>query len=517
MKRTTALACVLLVLWVGGGVAMAGALEDLWVINVGKSSAAERTLAVTLQGLVSKDREFRQGIWVAGGGMYALVLEELRAEGTKIHKVDSAWKLLARFRDRVKGVVVYKLGTDSLNVATSLCGPKRAVAVDESILGKARAQGLSVLLDVRGYDEARAYEEFKNLFARGVLVEQAEKKNWHLRGFAVARDAFTFYGVEPEERTRFVRELGPGAMVFGWGDNEHKWVQQTSRGGGTGVPADWATHLSVRRRRPVPIPERPRRYPEPAKKGERIVAFVMSDGDNIQWMGGPFVKAKGFWASSHRGKFNMTWEMAPILAEVSARTLRHFYRTASTGTGETPGIDDFVVGPSGAGYSFHNDLPDRRAFAEATARYMRKSRLSIVTLLNLGGEMSQSRELLERPEVAGALYKDYAPYNKRKGEIYWHKGKPCISFRYLLWEPRRDKGPEGVAEAISRLPASPLTDQRSYAAINVHAWSFGKIGGPMEAVKRTIDLLPDGTRVVTAEELIVLLRNNFGTPVPRPR
>ena len=37
----------------------------------------------------------------------------------------------------------------------------------------------------------------------------------------------------------------------------------------------------------------------------------------------------------------------------------------------------------------------------------------------------------------------------------------------------------------------------------------------MEAVKQCVDLLPPQTRVVTAEQLIILLRNNFGTPVDR--
>ena len=49
--------------------------------------------------------------------------------------------------------------------------------------------------------------------------------------------------------------------------------------------------------------------------------------------------------------------------------------------------------------------------------------------------------------------------------------------------------------------------------INVHAWSFKEIGGPMEAVKQTIDLLPRKTRVVTAAEFFISLRENFGTPV----
>ena len=479
--------------------------DDIWVVDKRYLSSAEGTLALTLQGLVAKERP---AIWIRSGGMNAVILKELRQEGTNIHYENSVWRLLRLFRDHVNGAIVYNLSTDSVNVATSLCGPMQAVAVDESILGKAMAEGLSVLLDVRGYNEIDAFTQYKDFFACGILVTQEEGKNEHLRDLAVLRNAFTFYGVGRAWTIEFVSQLGPNPLVFGW-EGEHEWVRRVSQGGGAGVPADWSLNLSSLSRLPVEIPRRPWKYPDPMEEGERIVAFVMSDGDNIQWMGGGFVNNTGFWASPYRGTFNMTWEMAPVFVEVAPRVLRHFYNTASEGEA----IDDFVTGPSGAGYCYHNYLPDRQAFAEQTASYMRKSNLSIVTVLNSGGDMTQTIELLGQPEVMGVLYKDYYPYNKRQGEIFWHNGKPCISYRYLLWEDfGYDKTPEGVANAIATLPASPLTDQNSYAIINVHAWSFGSIGGPMEAVKRTIDRLPPNARVVTAEELIILLRNNFGSP-----
>jgi hypothetical protein len=127
--------------------------------------------------------------------------------------------------------------------------------------------------------------------------------------------------------------------------------------------------------------------------------------------------------------------------------------------------------------------------------------------------MWEMTPLLARPEITGVGYKDYAPYNAKEGRITWHEGKPCVSYRYLLWDPLYKHSPEGVAEAIVGLPTSPQTDMDSYALTNVHAWSFRGIGGPMEAVARTTELLPPKTRVAPAEELVVLLRENFGTPV----
>ena len=46
--------------------------------------------------------------------------------------------------------------------------------------------------------------------------------------------------------------------------------------------------------------------------------------------------------------------------------------------------------------------------------------------------------------------------------------------------------------------------------MNVHAWSYGKSGGPMAAIQRTIALLPPNTRVITADQLLGMLRTQFG-------
>ena len=131
----------------------------------------------------------------------------------------------------------------------------------------------------------------------------------------------------------------------------------------------------------------------------------------------------------------MTWEMAPLLAEVSPRTLALLLLTRPEPSGRGGGLcDDFVTGPSGVGYAFHNYLPDREAFAERTASAMAASDLTIVTMLNSSGGMEQSAELLAQPQVMGVIYKDYSPYNAKGGRIFWHEGKPCVSYRYLLWE-----------------------------------------------------------------------------------
>jgi hypothetical protein len=471
----------------------------LYLIDPGKASIAEQVLAQTLQGLTATNKDRK--IWFKAGGAYEIVFNQMVREGARTQEPASAWDLLKEFRSEVKGAIVFKLGTDSLNVAASLCGPMQAVALDESLLDRAKSEGLPILLDVRGMDEKSAFDKYKNLFKHGTLVNEPIDKPGNLRDLAVARHSFVFGDVGSAFRTRVTRELGPKALVYGWGPSEHGWVKDVSSGNGTGVPADWCLNLSVLQSLQVRI-KSPADRPAKAQDGKRYIAFVMSDGDNIQVLCGGFSTDKSFWGSPLRGEFPMTWEMSPILSDVAPRVLQSYYSTA------TPN-DAFVTGPGAPGYTFLHYQADRTAIAKQAAGFLRKSGLNIVSTLNANeGDMSEADSLLDLPGVSAVIYKDYAPYHRRKGEITWHNGKPCIAYKFVLWEGIQ--GPEDLAREIAKMPASPKTDIASYALINVHAWSYGKSGGPMEAVKRTIDVLPANTEVVTANQLIAMIKANLG-------
>jgi acyl-CoA-binding protein len=135
----------------------------------------------------------------------------------------------------------------------------------------------------------------------------------------------------------------------------------------------------------------------------------------------------------------------------------------------------------------------------------------VVGVINVNqGSLTDVNELLDEPEVDAVLYKDYSPYHGRHGAISWHNGKPCLSYKFSLWENMKGASPQELADQIAKLPADPTSDAGSYALITVHAWSFGNIGGPLTAIKQTIDLLPPGTRVVTAPELVGWLKRYIG-------
>lgn len=471
--------------------------KALWVIEPGKMNRGEEILAATLQGHTARDKDAR--IWIKQGGMSGILFEGMKRDGVEIHEVGSVWDLVKQFRSKIDGGIVYKDWTETLSVATSLCGLKRGVAVGESILDKAKAEGLPIIEDARQMTERATLDKYKDQFKRGIVICQASDKGGQLRDFAVANKAFVFRHDKAEFCTEVTRALGPEALVYGWGNDEHQLVKQVSSANGTVVAANWCVNLSVMQNLPCRI-KRPADAPIKSEDGVRYVAFVMSDGDNIQVLAGGWVSEKQFWGNPHRGEFPMTWEMSPVLADVAPRVLQHYYDAA------TPN-DSFLCAGS-PGYTFPHFQTDRKALAKQTAGFLRRSDMNIVSVLNdNAGSMEDTIPLLELPEVDAVVYKEYSPYDRRKGAILWHKGKPCVSYRFALWEGMLE--PEAIAKEVAKMPASPKTDEGSYALINVHAWSYGSIGGPMEAIRRTIDLLPENTRVVTANQVIAMIRGTF--------
>ena len=476
-------------------------VEDLWVIPHDQMNPAEQVVAQTLQGLVNRQAP---KIWIEAGGMSAVILKDLEREGTKLHRVASVWDLVRKFRPAVQGVIVYQLGASSLNVATSLCGLRQGVAVDESLMARAKAEGLTVLADTRGKTERDLLAQRGGRFVKGIIVEQTIEKPGFLRDFAVARGAFVYSGVDSALRIEIARMFGPTALVFGWGDNEYQWFKDVSMGGASGVAADWCVNLSAMQGLPVAALRRKvRPNPAPPRAGERIVAFVLTDGDNIQWLCGGMPLDPKYFGSPLRGQFPMTWEVSPVLGRMAPRVLAYLYAHATD--------KDSFLAAGHPGISFLHFLPDVPAAAVQTAEYLRRSDLSVVGVLNDNdGRMEETFPLLDLPHVRGVVYKDYAPYHRRQGAVVWRGGKPCMAYRFCLWEGLGGCSVDEVAAAIRGMPASPRTDAGSYALVTVHAWSFGGIGGPLEAVKRTIAALPPHTRVVTADDLLLLLKNTLG-------
>ena len=242
-----------------------------------------------------------------------------------------------------------------------------------------------------------------------------------------------------------------------------------------------------------------------AEPGKHYVSFVMSDGDNMQYMTNLFYDHN--WASSHRGEFSMTWDMSPTMAEMNPVAMNYFYNNASTGTNR-----DFFINSGGLGLAFPSQYPDIDGFKAATVEGMKTADQNIISVLDNSYDLNKLSVLLDDPQVMALMYKTYGQYYKgRDGAIDWINGKPILSVKYSLWDGSDTA--DSIANAINNSSHyDPLNDQASYDIVNVHPWS----SDPMGNLKYLVDHLNSNVEVVPLDELMILLRANFGTPVPVP-
>jgi hypothetical protein len=489
----------------GGGPGQLGTLVSV----AGVQNDAELLMLQSLQGVLAQTRP---RLWIDNGSISARYVQDLRERhGLRTEPLADAWAALARFAPEVHSYLLYEIGQPSEQAASSLAGLLQGVAVDVTLEARAKAAGLALLMDVRGKDARWVLAQYGSRLAHGLVIEMSGAKPRYLRDLAAARRALLYFdGPTSSFRTEVARALGPDTLCFGWGEDELSWVRGLSAAGAAGVAADYSSNLSTLSFATEPdLTQRAHDPPLDDPDGVHYVAFVMSDGDNIQWLARSFVDDTRWWGSPLRGRFSMTWEMAPVLAEMAPSFLRALELAASHG--ETR--DFFVAGPSGLGYMFpsrHSDLP---GFLARAAPSLERTDLHIVSVLNEGGGMEVCDAFLDRPEIDAVIYKDYADYNQQRGALRWRAGKPCLAHRYLLWDNgSAEDSPQGVAAALAARPRAPLTDAQSYSLVNVHAWSTWGGKGAMGAVADAVALLPPQVRVVTADQVVRRLRRHFGAP-----
>ena len=472
--------------------------DTLFVIENGAMNNAERLLISTLAGVVAQKKP---RIFIRLGAGYLQWLDDLQSRYGLV--LDSAfkndpWGLLSHFKSDLadSAYLLCRIGESSMNVATSLAGIWRAVAVDESIEPQAIAAGLHLKLDVRGKDESWCFQNYWPQFNHGLLIQQKETV-YGLRDYGPLAKAFTFF----DGNSAFMREVMDAAdddsPMLGWGDasqGEDKFVQAGSETSVFTVASDHAWNLSVfsalktdslyqRTHVDVSIPA----------SNVHTVTFIMSDGDNIQWLMNDFSTNEKWFASPLRGQFNMGWTVSPSMAALAPTILDRLYRDAATG----PGRDFFVCSMSGGGYLYPSYYPDLSMHCGRLNAYLKAADLNIVTILERRRGYFTPEALdsyTRQSQVIGCFYMDYSQYDYYAGKMIWSNGKPVVSAKFNLWG--NFDSPESIARRINLLPKDSA-NPASYSFINVHPWSKS-----LEDVRQTINLFNEHVQVVTPEEFI---------------
>ncbi len=456
--------------------------------------------------------------------------KELEKYGYSFENVNSPWKLLSDFKNRInlKGYILCKLNTKSINVATSLSGILNGLVIDESLESKVKKLGLKLLMDVRDKSENWCFEKYKDRFNK-VAADRVYKRSQHnsvyfLRDYMIAVKGFCFWD-NGRLRQKVLKWLGPDNYILGWGPGEeYSHVGNASLYGVMRLPSDWSLNMSFFSSVELPIKQIRYKYfsitnIEYNDKYTHYITFLMTDGDNISWFQGNSFVGNQFWASPYRGKFPLGWTVSSLFSELSPQIESYINSTKSPDEG-------FVAALSGNGYFYpdmYGKMVDSSPFntLSKSVKHLNKvfkiNRLEMLQLMDYNYDVDDIDYLdvytKNIDNLLGLFWIKYDPYDAGHGKIRWGQDKyghyvPLISSRYIVWKDstRPDfETPRTCIQKILKLGYPP--ERNMFTAISVNNWSWKE---PLKAAFEIYNGLKNNKHIkfVRPEELIIHLRLN---------
>jgi hypothetical protein len=356
--------------------------------------------ASTLQGQLARSKA---AIFIVQSSSDLMWLDELQSSvwGVSISRASSLgelWLALNQSHALPQYYVLTTLKNTSAGLSYVAASPVAAVLATQLNVGVLQQLGLRQLADVRSL----SVESVLQLFPRSswndrvFSLQDPLTRYCCLVDYAVFARSITWWDTDMQSSyTRNVLKfMQPGSAIFGWGVDEGALVAAVAERGGFVHASDWARNLATLSGYRMGLPPRQSRGHRSstrsncASQGQHTVSFLMTDGDNVQWLLNTFASA-AWWTSPDRGSVPLGWTLSPAIIELAPVVASYLYRTRTSN-------DYFVGAPSGLGYTNPDLMEDAlRDFAQLTAQGLQQMDSQDLNVIGQAYSSSTAEALLE--------------------------------------------------------------------------------------------------------------------------
>ena len=151
-------------------------------------------------------------------------------------------------------------------------------------------------------------------------------------------------------------------------------------------------------------------------------------------------------------------------------------------------------------------MPDNSSvvaeFAATTARFMEKSDMSILNVLEVTENISALDAFTAQDAIDAIVLYLFSDYSGMKGRIEWSNGKPVIGGRFNLWGAPFLNVTQ-LAAALNEQARDP-DSSAGYSLIPVHVWS--ETVSDVVAVQQLLD---DDVEVVTPDVFVQRVKQHL--------
>ena len=299
--------------------------------------AADAVLFSSLKGLINRTKP---RIWTAEG-TGTDKFKWLADLGLSYTEISDPWTLFTKYHREIKGLVVYDdAQPDTINLASTIAGQRNALVVAPQSVAMLTAApyNFPILVDLRGKfaDKLSVYQYLYDNYWTGATHRVLVGLNpttlpGALREYAIAVNSAVVWldPRKPDQKAlldRFLSTMAPGTLFMGWWPEEGTGVTAASSYGVVTCASDWCTNLSnfSGTSRKVAVKGTPKDMPQIENK--IYLAFIMSDGDNLQYQEHHL---RDIWNDPARGTVPMGWTMSPMMLDAMPGVLNYYYKTAT--------------------------------------------------------------------------------------------------------------------------------------------------------------------------------------------
>lgn len=471
-------------------------------------ASAEQYLFASLKGTVNrtKPRIFSYEGDAAGEGPYTW----LQSLGLSWAEPADKWDLITKYRKEISGLIVYDTAqTHTINLATVLAKSKNALIASPLLVSKLTAPpyNLPVLLDLQGkyHSKLEVYQSLYDTYwpkldHRLLIGLNPNAQKAALREYAVALGVATIWldpkiAGESELLDKFLSTMSPGSPYMGWWPEEAPGVNRASKYGIATIASDWCFNLTVfsgtsRVINIKPIP------PKPELKNKIYVAFILSDGDNLQFLEHSMRK---LWNNPDRGAVPMGWTVSPAMLDAMPGALNYYYQTSTNN-------DNLISGPSGYGYTYPNTWSDEgllKQFVAKTEDYNSRAGLRVITVWNtITGGINPNVGKMYAGQAKSLL--GLTAQNTGGGLTIYDDSLPGMALccNYCTNE-------QAMKDHIGRASAGWDKASPRFVIIQAQPWK----GVTPTSFKNVANSLNDDYIVVRPDHLFQLIRESKGLPV----
>jgi hypothetical protein len=425
------------------------------------------------------------------------------------------WALITKYRSEIAGLIVYDPAqSHTVNLATMLAKDKKAVIASPSLLARLTAApyNLPILTDLRGQfsSKLQVYQTLFNTYwptmdHRMLIGLSPEAHRAGLREYATALGAAVIWldpnvSAESTLLNSFLSSMPAGSVFTGWWPEEGAGITRASSYGIATVASDYCSNLTVhsgtsRTVTPKPMPAKP------ALQNKIYVAFILSDGDNLQYVEHLMRK---LWNNPDRGSVPMGWTLSPAMLDAMPGALNYYHQTSTNN-------DNLISGPSGYGYAYPNNFPNQTLLNQFVTRsedYNNRAGLRVVTIWNtITGGINQN---------VGESFADYAP--SLLGLTAQNTGGPLTIYKQSLpgmpLSCNYCTGEQPMKDAIAAASAGWNGTSPRFIIIQAQPWTDVK---PTN-FRNVMNSLDGNHIVVRPDHLFQLMREANGLPIdPAPQ